>query len=105
MQIIQEMKNENFKKRPSIDKTLEKLVLYCDEKNYSDSIDIVPYLKEKKTFVQTPFNEDLSSLATFKPKMEEFHSINHLNISNLNISLGINSNDSQLQKEKEEINN
>ena len=59
IKLIEEMKNEDFKKRPSIDKILEKLIFYCEEKNYSDSIDIIPFLKLNKTFIQTPFNEKL----------------------------------------------
>ena len=61
--LIKEMKNEKeIKNRPSIEKSLKRLILYCDEKKYSDSIDIIPFLKENKNFIQTPFNEDLPSL-------------------------------------------
>ena len=68
VELIEEMKNEDYKLRPSIDKLLERLRLYCDEKNYFDSIDIVPFLNENKTFIQTPFNNDISLLKKFLSK-------------------------------------
>ena len=72
IEMIEEMKSEDFKKRPSIDKLIEKLIVYCDKKKYSDSIEIVVSLKENKTFVQTPFNNDTFnslkiSLSKIKP--------------------------------------
>ena len=60
IKLIEEMKSEDFKKRPSVDNLLDRLVQYCDEMNYSESIDIVPFLKENKVFIQSPINEDLS---------------------------------------------
>ena len=65
IELIQEMKNEEFNMRPSIDKILERMILYCDEKNYSESIEIVGYLKQKKIFLQTFFNEEDFSKINF----------------------------------------
>ena len=53
--LIEEMKNEDFNKRPSIDKTLEVLVLYCDEKKYSHSIDIIPFFERKQNIHSNTF--------------------------------------------------
>ena len=72
IELFEEMKNKDKNLRPSIDKILERLVIYCDKKNYSDSIDIIPYLKENKTFIQTPFNENISTLKeTFEKKNQK----------------------------------
>jgi hypothetical protein len=62
IEIIEKMKKVKIELRPSIDQILEKLIKYCDEKNYSNSIDIIPFLKENKIFIQTPLNENLSNL-------------------------------------------
>ena len=62
IELIEEMKNEDFNLRPSINKILERLINYCDEKKYSHSIDIIPFLKANKTFIQTPFNDKIFSL-------------------------------------------
>ena len=62
-ELIKEMKDDEIDLRPSIDQALGRLIKYCDEKKYSNSIDIIPFLKEKKVFVQLTFNdEDISPL-------------------------------------------
>lgn len=65
IELIEEMKKEEYQLRPSIDKILERLILYCDKKKYSDSIEIIPYLKKRKIFIQPFFNDNLSSLKKF----------------------------------------
>ena len=69
--LIEGMKNNDYRLRPSIDEILERLISYCDEKKYSNLIDIIPFLKEKKIFVQTPLNQNFSSLKTFFKIKEE----------------------------------
>ena len=65
------MKNKEIRLRPSIDNILERLILYCNEKKYSDSIDVVSSLKRKETFVQTPYNDDLfMKIKIYKPEEE-----------------------------------
>ena len=63
VKIIEEMKSEDLKLRPSITKVMKRIIKYCDEKKYSKTMDIVVHLKLKnKVFVQTPFNDQFSML-------------------------------------------
>ena len=63
IQIIECLNKDNMQERISIDEALKRLINYCDQKNYSDSIDIIPFLKKKKIFIQTPFNVDNESFS------------------------------------------
>ena len=63
IQLIKDMKSLEIKMRPSIDKTIEILIRYCERKKYTESFEFIPALKDKKnSFIQTPFNEKTSSL-------------------------------------------
>ena len=77
-----------MEERISIDEALKRLIHYCEQKKYSNSIDIIDCLKQNnKIFIQEPFSDDLSSLNYLKPKKEEkqeniFVENNFLNESN-----------------------
>ena len=63
--LIDEMKSNEIEMRPSVDQIFERILDYCKRKVYSDSIDIISFLSENKTFIQPPFYEDLFTIKQF----------------------------------------
>ena len=75
--IIESLKKENMEERISIDEALKRLINYCEQKKYSNSIEFIDCLKQNnKILIQEPFSDDLSSLNYLKPKKEENDSDN-----------------------------
>jgi hypothetical protein len=70
IQTIEEMKKQEMKTRPTLSKIIERLIKYSTRRRYSDSIDIVISLKEKKDFIQPNFYEDLTLIKSDLEKEE-----------------------------------